>query len=298
MSNTIRLVIISGRSGSGKSSALAALEDQGFYCIDNLPATLLTDLVSRFTGTDNTAGRNLAVSIDARNTLGELARFPEIHLQLQSDQRLQCDIIFLDADHETLLKRFSATRRRHPLSNNEFSLDEAIYKEAEVLHNIAGVADMRVDTSRLSLHELRSLIRERVAGKARHELSLQFESFGFKKGVPIDADFVFDVRCLPNPYWSEELRVWTGRDQPVIDFLSSHSIVKEMQDDISAFISRWLPKFEEGNRSYLTIAIGCTGGQHRSVYLCEAIARSFATHTSLVQVRHRELGLSTIITPE
>ncbi|CAM3794338.1 RNase adapter RapZ [Parendozoicomonas haliclonae] len=288
-SNIIRLVIISGRSGSGKSSALAALEDQGFYCIDNLPATLLTDLISRFTDND---GRALAVSIDARNTSGELASFSEIHRQLKNDERLICDVIFLDADHETLLKRFSATRRRHPLSDGQSSLDEAIHKEAEVLGTISDSADMRVDTSRLSLHELRSLIRQRVAGKEKHELALQFESFGFKKGVPIDADFVFDVRCLPNPYWNEELRVFTGRDQPVIDFLSAHDSVKRMQEDISEFISRWLPVFEEGNRSYLTVAIGCTGGQHRSVFVSEAVARSFANHASSVQVRHRELGES------
>ncbi len=299
MSNIIRLVIISGRSGSGKSSALAALEDQGFYCIDNLPATLLTDLVARFTdNADNAEGRALAVSIDARNTPRELANFPVIHQQLKANKRLLCDVIYLDADHETLLKRFSATRRRHPLSDGQSSLDEAIRKEAEVLGDITAAADMRVDTSQLSLHDLRSLIRERVAGKTKHALSLQFQSFGFKKGVPIDADFVFDVRCLPNPYWNEELRSFTGQDQPVIDFLAGHDSVKNMQVDISTFIRRWLPEFEEGNRSYLTVAIGCTGGQHRSVFISEAIARSFAGHTSSVQVRHRELGQSLTIEPE
>ncbi len=299
MPNSIKLVIISGRSGSGKSSALAALEDQGFYCIDNLPATLLTHLVDSFSeNRNNEELRSLAVSIDARNIPGELANFPSIYRTLKNNNRLQCDVIYLDADHETLLKRFSETRRRHPLSNNESSLDEAISKEAEVLGSIADLADMRVDTSRLSLHELRSLIRERVAGKQRHELSLQVESFGFKKGVPIDADFVFDVRCLPNPYWDEKLRVFTGRDQPVIDFLAQSAMVADMQNDISGFIQRWLPIFEEGNRSYLTVAIGCTGGQHRSVYLSEAIARSFAGHTASVQIRHRELGLSEIIDPD
>ncbi len=289
MSKTTRLVIISGRSGSGKSSALAALEDQGFYCVDNLPASLLTSLVESFAGKgESNTGKALAVSIDARNTSGELASFSAVHKQLDENKSLSCDIIYLDADHETLLKRFSATRRRHPLSDDESSLDEAIRKEAEVLGSIAATSDMRVDTSRLSLHELRSLIRERVAGKSKHQLSLQFESFGFKKGVPIDADFVFDVRCLPNPYWQEHLRGMTGRDQPVIDFLAGHELVTRMQDDICQFISNWLPVFEEGNRSYLTVAIGCTGGQHRSVYISEAVARAFSSQTSSIQVRHRE----------
>ena len=297
MSQTTRLVIISGRSGSGKSSALAALEDQGFYCVDNLPASLLTNLVERFTSNAEPSSKNaLAVSIDARNTSGELASFPKIHQQLSADNNILCDIIFLDADHETLLKRFSATRRRHPLSDDNSSLEEAIRKEADVLSKLVAAADMRVDTSRLSLHELRSLIRQRVAGKAKHELSLQIESFGFKKGVPIDADFVFDVRCLPNPYWRDELRGMTGRDQPVIDFLSSHALVTQMKEDICQFISRWLPVFEEGNRSYLTVAIGCTGGQHRSVYVSESIARSFADMTAAVQIRHRELGDNHVMT--
>ena len=293
MPNTIRLVIISGRSGSGKSSALAALEDQGFYCVDNLPASLLLNLLKRFRSNPDSADNLIAVSIDARNTSGELAEFPMIHQQLREQENLVGDIIFLDADHETLLKRFSATRRRHPLSDGESSLDEAIRKEAEVLSYIADSSDMRVDTSRLSLHELRSVIRQRVAGKERHELSLQFQSFGFKKGVPIDADYVFDVRCLPNPYWQEELRGMTGKEQPIIDFLSAHDSVKRMQDDIYQFVHNWLPEFESGNRSYLTVAIGCTGGQHRSVYISEQLAKAFEGIMASVQVRHRELERST-----
>ncbi|MTI14835.1 RNase adapter RapZ [Sansalvadorimonas verongulae] len=285
----MRLVIISGRSGSGKSSALAALEDQGFYCVDNLPASLLLNLVKRCHSNPDSMDNLIAVSIDARNTSGELAEFPLIHQQLQEQKNLVGDIIYLDADHETLLKRFSATRRRHPLSDGESSLDEAIKKEAEVLSYIADSADMRVDTSRLSLHDLRSVIRQRVAGKERHDLSLQFQSFGFKKGVPIDADYVFDVRCLPNPYWQEELRGMTGKEQPIIDFLSAHDSVKRMQDDIYQFVHNWLPEFESGNRSYLTVAIGCTGGQHRSVYISEQLAKAFTDIMASVQVRHREL---------
>ena len=289
MSQIIRLVIISGRSGSGKSSALAALEDQGFYCVDNLPASLLTSLVKRFRNNPEGTDNAIAVSIDARNTSGELAEFPIIHEQLRKQGNLTGDIIYLDADHETLLKRFSATRRRHPLSDNNSSLDEAIKKEADVLSYIADAADIRVDTSRLSLHDLRSVIRQRVAGKERHELSLQFQSFGFKKGIPIDADFVFDVRCLPNPYWREELRGMTGQERPIIDFLSAHDSVTRMQDDIFQFVHNWLPEFESGNRSYLTVAIGCTGGQHRSVYMSEQLAKSFKDIMTSVQVRHREL---------
>ncbi len=288
MPKAIRLVIISGRSGSGKSAALAALEDQGFYCIDNLPVGLLVSLVDRFRKEPVGSGDAIAVSIDARNMSGELAGFPHIHQQLLEQQNLTSDIIYLDADHETLLKRFSATRRRHPLSDDQSSLNEAIRREAEVLDKMANAADLRLDTSRLSLHELRSEIRKRVAGKERHELSLQFESFGFKKGVPHDADFVFDVRCLPNPYWHKELRQYNGQDKPIIDFLSGHESVIQMVQDITSFVSNWLPAFEEGNRSYLTVAIGCTGGQHRSVFISETLAAQFRKQAS-VQVRHREL---------
>ena len=289
MLKSIRLVIISGRSGSGKSSALAALEDQGFYCVDNLPASLLLGLAKRFQEEPVGTGHDLAVSIDARNTPGELAEFPSIYQQLQASENLNCDIIYLDADHETLLKRFSATRRRHPLSNDNASLDEAIRKEAAVLEFIADAADMRIDTSRLSLHELRSVVRQRITGKEHHKLSLQFQSFGFKKGVPIDADFVFDVRCLPNPYWREDLRGMTGLEQPIQEFLSSHEQVGRMKDDIIHFISQWLPEFEQSNRSYVTVAIGCTGGQHRSVYISEALAKAFQNTMASVQIRHREL---------
>ncbi|MCL6268897.1 RNase adapter RapZ [Sansalvadorimonas sp. 2012CJ34-2] len=284
----MRLVIISGRSGSGKSAALGALEDQGFYCIDNLPAGLLTSLVERFRN-DPTEVNSIAVSIDARNMSGDLAGFINTHKQLLNDSNLTCDVIYLDADHETLLKRFSSTRRRHPLSDDQSSLDEAIRREADVLTEMANAADMRLDTSRLSLHELRSLIRKRVAGKESHDLSLQFESFGFKKGVPLDADFVFDVRCLPNPFWHEELRGFNGKDQPIIDFLSGHDSVNKMLQDITSFVSNWLPVFEESNRSYLTVAIGCTGGQHRSVFISETLASEFRKHQNSVQVRHREM---------
>ena len=289
MPKTIRLVIISGRSGSGKSAALGALEDQGFYCIDNLPAGLLTSLVERFRNNPTEACNSIAVSIDARNMSGDLAGFINTHKQLLNDKYLNCDVIYLDADHETLLKRFSSTRRRHPLSDDQSSLDEAIHREADVLTEMANAADMRLDTSRLSLHELRSLIRKRVAGKENHHLSLQFESFGFKKGVPLDADFVFDVRCLPNPFWHEELRGFNGKDQPIIDFLSKHDSVNKMLQDITGFVSNWLPTFEESNRSYLTVAIGCTGGQHRSVFISESLGRVFREKHSSVQVRHREM---------
>ncbi len=290
MSKAIRLVIISGRSGSGKSSALAALEDQGYYCVDNLPASLLKNLADSFRnkGTSS-SGHDLAVSIDARNTPGELADFPFIYKTLKDDPNTDCDIIYLDADHETLLKRFSATRRRHPLSDEESSLDEVIRLEADVLGSIAATADMRVDTSNLSLHDLRSVIRQRVAGKEHHALALQFESFGFKKGVPLDADFVFDVRCLPNPYWDESLRKMTGKDQPVIDFLNQHDDVHRMKVDICQFIRNWLPQFKAGNRSYVTVAIGCTGGQHRSVFVSEAVTKIFQEEGASVHLRHREM---------
>lgn len=283
----MRLVIISGRSGSGKSSALHVLEDLGFYCIDNLPVALLPALVHQTEGEDRLS--RVAVSIDARNLPHAFDDIDDVLHELPSDE-YQLDVVYLDASEEVLLQRFSATRRKHPLTGPDISLAEAIEQEKHLLQPIADLADLTLDTTSMSVHELRSQIKLRVAGKSGSDIAILFESFGFKHGVPIDADYVFDVRNLPNPYWDPALRRYTGRDQEIIDFLRNEPQVLAMEGDISSFISRWLPSFIEANRSYLTIAIGCTGGQHRSVYLAEQLGALFSQQYPQVQVRHRELN--------
>ncbi|MBS99611.1 MAG: RNase adapter RapZ [Oceanospirillaceae bacterium] len=284
----MKLVVISGRSGSGKSTALQALEDVGFYCIDNLPARLLPELLDQMLDDPDHPGL-LAVSIDARNLISNLHAFPSILREIHQRQDVACEILYLDAAEPTLLKRYSATRRKHPLSDNQSGLQEAISYERDLLEEIATLADIRVDTTRLSLYELRDTIKLRVAQRAEQALSLQFESFGFKHGVPMDVDFTFDVRMLPNPFWVPDLRQFDGRDAAVIDFLEQSSEVSEMIADIRDFLERWLPHFKRNNRSYVTVGIGCTGGQHRSVYIAEALTGHFGQLMDNVHVRHREL---------
>ena len=285
----MRLVVISGRSGSGKSTALQALEDVGFYCIDNLPALLLPELIQMMLDAANPS-RQIAVSIDARNLLSNLKQFPRVMHSLRQQPALSCEVLFLDAGEATLLRRYNATRRRHPLTDRNQSLQQAIRTERTLLEPIANLADLRIDTTRLSLYELRDEVKLRIAGRSEQVFSLQFESFGFKHGVPLDADFTFDVRALPNPYWVPELRQYTGLDRPVIDFLLQSPEVTEMIDDIQMFVTKWLPRFQASNRSYITIGIGCTGGQHRSVYVAEQLAGHFRRHMDNVQVLHRELS--------
>lgn len=284
----MKLVVISGRSGSGKSTALQALEDVGYYCIDNLPATLLPNLINQ-TLSSGDQPRELAVSIDARNVYSDLAQFPDIILALRKQGNIALEIVFLDASESTLLKRYSATRRKHPLSNESTGLEQAIKLERELLNPITLASDLQIDTSLLSLYELRDTIKLRVAKRQEQTLSLQFESFGFKHGVPLDIDFSFDVRVLPNPYWLPELRQFTGQDIPVIEFLSESDEVDRMIGDIKHFLENWLPKFKNNNRTYVTVGIGCTGGQHRSVYVAEQLASHFSEGMDNVQIRHREL---------
>jgi len=284
----MRLVIISGRSGSGKSTALHVMEDAGFYCIDNLPAALLPPLVERMTQSAERP-EGIAVSIDARNMIEDLFRFPDILSEVKAFH-IHCDIVFLDAREATLVTRFSETRRKHPLSNTETDLREAIDREKVLLEPIREMADIRIDTTDLNLYELRERVQEQVARDAVPGLAIVFQSFGFKNGVPVDADFVFDVRCLPNPHWHKELRDFTGQETPVRDFLDQEASVQNMFADIAAFMDHWLPDFATGNRTYLTVAIGCTGGKHRSVYLCEKLQKHFAEKFSNVQIRHRELN--------
>jgi len=282
----VRLVIISGRSGSGKTTALRALEDAGYNCIDNFPVVLLQSLVKDALQDSDQLAANFAVCIDARSR--SLARFPEILLALDQ-MNVDCQVIYLDAQSPSLVKRFSETRRRHPLTSVTTDLLQAIEAERALLENIADLADLTVDTTLLRGHELTALIRDRVVGGTRNGLSLLFRSFGYKFGVPVDADLVFDLRCLPNPYWVPELNALTGRDAPVIRYLEESAMAREMFEDLSGFLDRWLPRFENDQRTYLTVAIGCTGGQHRSVYMVEKLATRFRGRFADVLVRHREL---------
>ncbi len=284
----MKLTIISGRSGSGKSTVLHILEDRGYYCIDNLPASLLPALADRISNGD-TRLSNIAVSIDARNISADLQLAPEIISELQA-RELTTEIIFLDANSQTLLKRFSESRRKHPLSNESTGLREAIDIESTLLESISMMANLVIDTSNMSLHQLRDLIKNRLLENSGTSMALLFQSFGFKNGVPVDADLVYDVRCLPNPYWDTALRSLTGLDAEVAKFLDSQDEVQEMVDDIRAYLEKWLPRYESNNRSYITVAVGCTGGQHRSVYIGEKLGRYFSSKVNNVQIRHRDLG--------
>lgn len=283
----MQLIVVSGRSGSGKSTALKVLEDAGFDCIDNFPVNLLQSLVHNALRDPRQKDSAIAVCIDARSR--DLERFPEILLSLDR-MDVDCQVVFLDALGPTLVKRFSETRRRHPLTDQHTDLRQAIEAEAQVLEPLSDLADLTIDTTRLSAQELGEMIRLRVLGRTQNRMSLLFRSFGFKHGVPVDADFVFDVRCLPNPHWIAELRPLTGKDPAVIDYLAAQAEVDRMFADIAGFLDRWLPSFADNNRTYMTVCIGCTGGQHRSVYLAERLGALFSSRELDVLVRHRELA--------
>ena len=278
----MELIIISGRSGSGKSVSLRVVEDLGYYCVDNIPVNLLPSLVRSVS--DNYD--KIAVSIDVRNIPKEQDEFNDILEYLPDFAKPT--LFYLDSDDQTLIKRFSETRRLHPLSIDSLPLDLAIKKEKELLDVLVTRADFMLDTTDLSVHQLAESIREKILGKKDKQLIVTFESFGFKHGIPKEADYVFDARFLPNPHWEPELKPLTGLDQPVKDFLANHSIVQKFTWQIQTFVQTWLPHLERNNRSYLTIAIGCTGGQHRSVYLAQAIGESFAMTHPNVKIRHRE----------
>jgi UPF0042 nucleotide-binding protein len=284
----MKLIVISGVSGSGKSTALRVLEDQNYYCIDNLPVGLLPDFASKMSDLPGGLGQLAAVGIDSRNPALDLNTFPEIVESLRGSG-VDCEIIFFDADDDVLLKRFSETRRKHPLSDHTVPLLDAIHHERLLLQPIADRADLYADTSRSNVHQLRNLIRDRLRGNQQAGLSILFQSFGFKHGTPTDADFVFDVRFLPNPHWDTQLRALTGLDQPVVDFLESQPQVEKFYSQIHTLMNDWVPSFEADNRSYLTVAIGCTGGQHRSVYLTERLGRSFEQQRDNIIIRHRDL---------
>jgi UPF0042 nucleotide-binding protein len=283
----MKLVIISGRSGSGKSTALHVLEDAGYYCIDNLPAGLLPALAEQSVQHFAPKQDRIAICVDARNTWEQLANFPNLLASLPS--HIETSIIYLDADDDTLIKRFSETRRRHPLSNRETSLQDALAQERDMLKPIANQAELTIDTRSMLFHELRQHIQTLASARDNQRMSLLIQSFGFKRGVPSNADLVFDVRCLPNPHWDANLRGQTGLEQGVIEFLQAEQQVADMINDIITYLEKWLPAFEENNRPYTTVGIGCTGGHHRSVYIAQQLLSHFCDVYPDTQVRHREL---------
>ncbi len=283
----MQLVIISGRSGSGKSTALHQLEDEGYYCIDNLPASLLPALVQETSRQDFSHFRGTAVCIDARNAWKDLVDFTDIVDALPDF--VHREILFLDAQDSALIKRFSETRRRHPLSSESTPLAEAIDKERLLLGPISSDASLVLDTTQMTIYELRDAIKQRLLKNSIGTMSLLFQSFGFKRGVPADADLVFDVRMLPNPHWVKELRLKSGLDREVQEFLESQPLAGELYGDICHYLDTWLPRYKDSNRSYMTVALGCTGGQHRSVYLADRLFRYYRAHYTNIHVRHREL---------
>lgn len=283
----MQLVIISGRSGSGKSTALHQLEDEGYYCIDNLPVALLPALVEEASRPEFEHFRGAAVCIDARNAWRNLEDFSSIVESLPD--AVNSEILFLDAQDSVLITRFSETRRKHPLSSERMPLAEAIGRERQLLEPIASAAALVLDTSEMTIYELRDAIRQRLVGDLSGSMSILIQSFGFKRGVPIDADLVFDVRMLPNPHWVKELRLKNGLDDEVRDFLEAQPLTEDLFDSISRYLDHWLPHYRDSNRSYMTVAIGCTGGQHRSVYLAARLFRHYQQQFPQVHVRHREL---------
>ena len=283
----MELVIISGRSGSGKSTALHQLEDLGYYCVDNLPAALLPQLAGELLGDHYSDFKGMAVCIDARNNSRDLSQVEAVLRSLPDS--IESKVVFLDAAEPKLIKRFSETRRKHPLSNNQRSLAEAIAHERVLLEPLAAAADLCIDTTDLNLYDLRSMISARLGESNTPGISLLIESFGFKRGVPTDADLVFDCRLLPNPHWVTGLRAKTGCDEEVQKFLESHAETGEFTRQLRDFLTYWLPHYSRSQRSYFTVAIGCTGGQHRSVYVAEQLFAALQESYPKVQLRHREL---------
>ena len=281
----MKLLIVSGRSGSGKSVALRVIEDLGYYCVDNIPVNLLPALTHTVINDFN----KVAVSLDVRNLPDDPQDITEIINYLPDT--IELTILFLDADDNDLIRRYSETRRLHPLIKENIALDQAISLEKNLLSPVSHRANWYINTSQLTPHQLSDMIREKILGKKTGNMIVVFESFGFKHGVPQDADYVFDARFLPNPYWEKNLKEFTGLDQPVKDFLSSQPIVTKFVWQINSFLMTWLPHLERNNRSYITIAIGCTGGKHRSVYISELLANNLRKERADVQTRHRDIEL-------
>jgi RNase adapter protein RapZ len=280
-----RLIVVSGMSGSGKTIALRTLEDLDYYCVDNMPSALLPAFVAEVAQAG--VHPRLAVGIDVRNRPSDLSKLPQVLASLASNG-IEHTLIFFDARDEVLFKRYSDTRRRHPLTSEGLSLSDAIARERKLLKPLASIAERVIDTGDLNVHQLRRLIATEL-GMAGGPLSLLFESFAYKRGVPADADFVFDARCLPNPHWDAQLRPLSGRDGAVRTWLEGKPEVGQYLGDVRGFLDIWLPRFEADNRSYVTICVGCTGGRHRSVYLCERLAEHFRATREQVLTFHREL---------
>ncbi|WP_417687514.1 RNase adapter RapZ [Pseudidiomarina sp.] len=278
----MQLIIVSGRSGSGKTIALRVLEDLGFYCVDNLPIMLLPTLVHAI----QDQYENVAVSVDVRNLPASQEDLSDA-LDFLPD-KIKPEILFLDSNDKVLLQRFGETRRLHPLSRNEMPLNEALQTESRLLEPLAERATWRIESSELSVHQLSEQVSERVLGRAASRLIVVFQSFGYKYGLPPDLDYAFDARILPNPHWEPELKPLTGSDPAVQHFFAQQPLVTKFIHQVETFLETWLPYFQRSNRSYLTIGIGCTGGQHRSVYIAEQLAERFADHEFKVQLRHRE----------
>jgi len=284
----MKLVIVTGLSGSGKSIALKTLEDLGYYCIDNLPLFLVSRFTKEMAGKNDPLFKVVAIGIDARSRFTDFDSIESLLSKLDK-KGIERQLIYLEAQNDTLIKRYSESRRRHPLSDERHPLTEAIELERQLLSPFFNSADLRIDTTRTNLHQLRDTIRSHFIDRKAPTLSLLFESFGFKHGVPNDADFVYDARFLPNPHWQKSLRSLTGKDREVAAFLEQDGNVLSFKNDIIQFLDRWIPCFEADGRSYLTVAIGCTGGQHRSVYLTEQISTHFKTSKLPIITRHREL---------
>jgi RNase adapter protein RapZ len=288
----VRIIIVSGLSGSGKSVALHMLEDLGFYCIDNIPAALLKPFISHTVRSAEQTYERTAIGLDARNTAAEIATVPKLIDELKRSG-VELEVLFLVTGDEELLRRFAETRRIHPMSRGHMDLREAIAMERQLLDPISNSADLIIDTSGMGVHELRETIHERIEQHKAGRLSLTFESFGFKHGIPGDADFVFDARSLPNPYWEPALRKLTGRDADVVRYLEAQEDAGHLIADIERFIAARIPEYEKSNRGYLTVAVGCTGGQHRSVYITERLAERFAARYPNVNTRHSGLPSQT-----
>ena len=282
-----RLIVVSGLSGSGKTIALRTLEDLDYYCVDNLPSALLPAFVDAVAQAQPGRHQRLAVGIDVRNRAEDLNKLPQVLAGLGS-QGIEHQLIFLDARDDVLFKRYSDTRRRHPLTGEGLSLNDAIARERKLMRPLSSIAERVIDTSDLNVHQLRRLIATEL-GMADGPLSLMFESFAYKRGVPADADFVFDARCLPNPHWDAQLRPLSGRDAAVRAWLEDKPEVAQYLAQLRDFLDTWLPRFEAENRSYVAICVGCTGGRHRSVYLCERLAEHFRATREQVLTFHREL---------
>jgi len=281
----MHLVIASGMSGAGKSQALHTLEDQGYYCIDNLPLELLEMTLATERVLEH---KKIAIGIDVRSGKKYLQDLPEIVSKLKD--RFKTDVLYLYAGKSVLIKRYDETRRKHPLSTANKPLREAILEEYDLITPVREIADIQIDTSTTSIYELANIIIERVCGGQKESLSLMFQSFGFKHGTPRDSDYLFDVRCLPNPFWIPELRSHTGLEPEVIDWLSKQEAVIKMEHDLKKFIGDWIPQIIDSQRAYITVSIGCTGGHHRSVYLTEALATHFRKiYNDSVIIKHREL---------